>query len=843
MLRHSQFKLPALFAAAVSLLAGFAAPAKAAGGYPDPNEKKCLLKISVQVGRCATSENTSRQYRDFIIQLRQSNPAAFLPQNGAMLARLKQSFWNKTFTSCGSENADRICSQYTRDDGGKNLLKEVAQTAARIIEFRESGRPEALENMPEEILAPENDKWQANWLTIEKIINANIEDNHITLSVPRLCRKAGIASNECWEYLPALNRKLTQENREMDSARGKHGHHGGPGGPGNADSGSDSSGNTGGGYSGNTGGTQNAAGNDAEEAVSGHDIAAGIALAGSAAAPTRTASAKQANLASGAAGRALLAGGSFGPTRDPNAPLMVEGAYSKRKNRQITRPASSEAAVPASAAFQPAVRETGGITATPQAQLAEQYLRNAKEKENFDPARAAYEAGRAVAANPNDPAGYAARAVYLYKADSEANADSIMLDSEKALGLAGTAAEQAPLRFQMHNIRRLLYKNSGEAAGELSEARQMLDELQTAALNAQTPEEKAKYRELLVRGYQEYRDRITDYSLLPELGIAPAELTAGLAPATEKPAAPPPPAPKAQLPFALRILAIVIGIITIGVFILAVRWVLKRAAAPTVRLPPSGSLQHYDIIRKLGEGGMGEVYLAEDRALGRKVAIKRLHTAHGISDAAREQLLNEARTVASLHHPNIVDIYTLFREGEDLFLVFEYIDGETLDCKLDRDGRMPLSEVKPVFEAICKALDYAHRNGVIHRDLKLSNIMMASSGVVKVMDFGVARKMDAEPAKTVSGTPAYMAPEQKKGLVRPESDIYSLGICLYEVVTGHIPWELDGVQPDSEYIVAPTQIDSSLPKELDSLLEMALCEDYHERISTAAEFWELLKNL
>ncbi len=119
--------------------------------------------------------------------------------------------------------------------------------------------------------------------------------------------------------------------------------------------------------------------------------------------------------------------------------------------------------------------------------------------------------------------------------------------------------------------------------------------------------------------------------------------------------------------------------------------------------------------------------------------------------------------------------------------------------------------------------------------------MLGSNGAVKVMDFGVARKMNAKASATISGTPAYMAPEQRKGIMRPESDIYSLGICLYEVITGHVPWELDGVQPDSDYIVAPTQIDSTLPKAVDELLEMALCEDYKERIGTATEFWEILK--
>ncbi|MFA5161047.1 MAG: protein kinase [Elusimicrobiales bacterium] len=267
-----------------------------------------------------------------------------------------------------------------------------------------------------------------------------------------------------------------------------------------------------------------------------------------------------------------------------------------------------------------------------------------------------------------------------------------------------------------------------------------------------------------------------------------------------------------------------------------------RERAPSPSAAPPLFVNQFALVRKIGEGGMGEVYEGFDKTLKRKVAIKKLKTSATISDESREQLLNEARTVAVLRHPNIVEIYSVFEDSGSLFLVFEYVEGMTLDALLERDGRLPLDEAVKIFRPICRALDYAHENSIIHRDLKPGNIMISSSGVVKVMDFGVARQLDARRGeKTCSGTPAYMSPEQRAGAVSRESDIYSLGICLYETLTGHLPSDLQGFDPARNRITPPSSVAPFLPPEADRLLESALDPDPEARISSASQFWAMLE--
>lgn len=254
-------------------------------------------------------------------------------------------------------------------------------------------------------------------------------------------------------------------------------------------------------------------------------------------------------------------------------------------------------------------------------------------------------------------------------------------------------------------------------------------------------------------------------------------------------------------------------------------------------------LAHFQIEKQLGEGGMGVVYEATDRILKRKVAIKKLR-AELVRDDTREELMQEARTVASLHHPNIVEIYTVLEDKKDLYLVFEYVHGQTLDQRINSDGAFSLKEAKPVFGHICKALEYAHAHNVIHRDLKPSNIMITETNAIKVMDFGVARQVEGpRQGKLVAGTPAYMAPEQNRGIIRKESDVYSLGICFYEAVVGHVPWEIQGYVPGSGKIVPVSQVVKTLPKEIDQLMEMALQPDPDQRMRNASHFWKVLNSI
>jgi serine/threonine-protein kinase len=259
----------------------------------------------------------------------------------------------------------------------------------------------------------------------------------------------------------------------------------------------------------------------------------------------------------------------------------------------------------------------------------------------------------------------------------------------------------------------------------------------------------------------------------------------------------------------------------------------------------------------LGHGGMGVVYEAVDRALGRKVAIKMLLDEFQIDAQAKAQLLDEARTVAALHHPHIVDIYSIVSDDKGLYLVFELLLGRTVYELISSKGPLALDEARSLLKPVCAALDFAHRHGVVHRDLKPANIMITDQGTVKVMDFGISRRIKDrlqtltgrrsgfEVTNNVSGTPYYMAPEQEYGIVRPESDIYSLGTCLYEMVTGRRPYPPPASHSQKMAAAYPTAsaLEPSLPRSFDVLIDGALHPDPEKRIHSATDFWAMLDEL
>jgi len=215
------------------------------------------------------------------------------------------------------------------------------------------------------------------------------------------------------------------------------------------------------------------------------------------------------------------------------------------------------------------------------------------------------------------------------------------------------------------------------------------------------------------------------------------------------------------------------------------------------------TISHYRIIQKLGRGGMGEVYLAEDERLGRKVAIKFLPPEVATNENARQRLLREAQTAATLDHPNICAIYEVGQEGSYSFIVLQYIEGETLAARIKR--QLPeLREALAIVAQVADALNEAHARGIIHRDIKPENIMLATRGQVKVLDFGLAKVLrdpgiaqpDAETGTLLSmpgmvmGTVPYMSPEQVRGEdLDCRSDIFSFGAVLYELLSGRRPFE------------------------------------------------------
>ncbi|MFA5140043.1 MAG: protein kinase [Elusimicrobiota bacterium] len=255
-------------------------------------------------------------------------------------------------------------------------------------------------------------------------------------------------------------------------------------------------------------------------------------------------------------------------------------------------------------------------------------------------------------------------------------------------------------------------------------------------------------------------------------------------------------------------------------------------------------LGRYRIERELASGGMGTVYEGMDQALDRKVAVKRMRPEIRAVETERRRFLDEAKTVARLRHPNIVEIYSVEEDGEEAYLIFEFVRGRTLSVMIEEGGPLHLRQAKDILKAVCGALDYAHGMGVIHRDLKPSNVMIDAQGTVKVMDFGVARQAREALGRlaltqTVCGTPAYMAPEQERGFVGRGTDVYALGVCFYEMLTGRRPFEGDPAEAgrrklSREYPPASNLV-PGLPASLDGVLARALEPSPEARFQSAGE--------
>ncbi|MBI4057360.1 MAG: serine/threonine protein kinase, partial [Elusimicrobia bacterium] len=255
----------------------------------------------------------------------------------------------------------------------------------------------------------------------------------------------------------------------------------------------------------------------------------------------------------------------------------------------------------------------------------------------------------------------------------------------------------------------------------------------------------------------------------------------------------------------------------------------------------------FQIVRKIGQGGMGIVYEAMDQALQRKVALKKMRDE--ISDDPREKnrFLKEARTVASLKHPHIIEIYSIQEMSNGLYLVFEYVSGQTMDEMLGERKNFVVNESFQLLKPVAQALDYAHGNGIVHRDLKPSNIMVSHTREVKVMDFGIARQVQDTLSKMsrweLVGTLSYMAPEQHRGEYCKESDIYSLGICFYEMLSGTTPFKGDqaySLKEQRKYD-ALSRIFPSLSPKINLVMDKVLEPLPKNRFHSATEFLSSLE--
>lgn len=262
--------------------------------------------------------------------------------------------------------------------------------------------------------------------------------------------------------------------------------------------------------------------------------------------------------------------------------------------------------------------------------------------------------------------------------------------------------------------------------------------------------------------------------------------------------------------------------------------------------PSGGFWTQYQVTRQIGTGGMGIVYEAKDVSLERSVAIKKMRDEIRTDPAERQRFVTEARTVAALHHPNIVDIYSIVEDEQDVYLVFEYVPGKTLSTLISEKGTLDFDAALKILRGACEAVDYAHRQKVIHRDLKPSNIMVADDGRVKVMDFGVARQAKDAMTKmsmtnTVVGTPPYMAPEQEQGTVRKESDVFGLGVVFYELLTGKLPFNGHGAgmllnKINGRLNPLSQQVKYGIPAGLEDVIAKSLAPDPEKRYRTPAEF-------
>ncbi|UCF67679.1 MAG: protein kinase [Acidobacteriota bacterium] len=254
-------------------------------------------------------------------------------------------------------------------------------------------------------------------------------------------------------------------------------------------------------------------------------------------------------------------------------------------------------------------------------------------------------------------------------------------------------------------------------------------------------------------------------------------------------------------------------------------------------------VSHYKLLEKLGEGGAGVVYAAEDVRLRRRVALKFLAERTVASGEPKSRLVREAQIAASLDHPAICTIYEIDETDGQIFIAMAFVDGVSLKEKL-RDGPLPIDEALVIAAQVAEGLIAAHRRGIVHRDIKSANIMITTDGLVKIMDFGLAKFWEeAEVTRTegIAGTVAYMSPEQARGEpLDPRTDIWSFGVVLYEMLTGQLPFRGANLPSVTHAIIydtppLPSSINPELPATLDRLVTRAMAKPLADRYGDVTE--------
>lgn len=251
----------------------------------------------------------------------------------------------------------------------------------------------------------------------------------------------------------------------------------------------------------------------------------------------------------------------------------------------------------------------------------------------------------------------------------------------------------------------------------------------------------------------------------------------------------------------------------------------------------------YDVEKELAQGGMGLIFLARDPYIQRQVVVKVLMYSRTLDDVYKEFFQQEAELIAALEHPCIVPVYDFGWHGEQPYIVMRYMSGGSLDDLVEK-GELKLTEISHIIKRVAEALDAAHVKKIVHRDVKLSNILFDSTGEAFLSDFGIAK------SKTVSddegdwlvGTPAYMSPEQVKGKhVDGRSDVYALGVVLYRLLTGQLPFESDSTTAlINAHVDLPIPdirlVKANLPAVWQDVVGKAMAKDPNDRYPTAGDF-------